>query len=91
MAVTSPVEPAACTPSEAPRMTIAVLMYHSGRAASLSQAAAPGKKFPTANPATRAMMKPASPVSPNDQDRPNDARLSGVAATQALCPRSQHR
>ena len=36
IAETSPVAPAAFTPSEAPRITMAVLMNHSGRAASLS-------------------------------------------------------
>ena len=44
MAVTRPEAPAAFTPSPAPRMTIAVLMNSSGRAAAESRAANPGKQ-----------------------------------------------
>ena len=80
IAETSPVAPAALTPSEAPRITIAVLMNHSGRAASLSRAARPGRKFPIESPASKATMKPASPVRPSDHEIPIAARLSGVCA-----------
>ena len=72
--------PAALMPSDAPRMTMAVLMNHSGRAASASQLAAPGKKLPITSPTARATMNPASPVSPSDWLMPKVSRLSGVAA-----------
>jgi len=52
------------TPSSAPRITMAILTYISGFSASLSLAAKPGMKLPMKMPARRAMMKPASPVSP---------------------------
>ena len=58
IADTSPVAPAAFTPSDAPRITMAVLMNHSGRAASLSAVAKPGKKFPIASPASKRHDKP---------------------------------
>ena len=78
MAVTSPDAPAALTPSPAPRITIAVLMNHSGRAACLSHAATPGRTLPTTSPASKATMYPASPVRPSDHAMPMAARLSGV-------------
>ena len=80
-AVASPRAPAACTPSAPPRITIAIFTYHSGRVASASQPATPGRKLPIASPAASATMKPASPVSESDHPMPNPARLSGVAAT----------
>ena len=45
---------AALTPSDAPRMTMAVLMNHSERAAGRSQAARCGNRFPTRRPETNA-------------------------------------
>src|SRR5713226_9659883 len=54
IAVARPVAPAACTPREAPRMTIAVLMYSSGRTASFNAAATAGNRLPTTRPTTSA-------------------------------------
>jgi len=54
IAVTSPDAPAALTPSPAPRITIAVLMNHSGRAAALRPAATLGTTLPTNSPASKA-------------------------------------
>ena len=79
-ALANPVAAAACTPREAPRITMAVLMYHSGRVASFRKAVTPGKKFPRIRPARRATMKPASPVRPRDQGILKAACLSGVTA-----------
>ncbi len=83
MAETRPLAAAAVIPSDAPRMTIAVLMYHSGRAATFSHPARPGRTLPIASPASKATMYPASPVNPNDHGRPIAARLSGVWAMEA--------
>ncbi len=62
---------------------MAVLMNHSGRAASIKRAASDGKKFPMTSPASKATIKPASPVRPSDQVIPMAARLSGVWAMYA--------
>jgi hypothetical protein len=53
-ALTSPEAPAAFTPKPAPRITIAGLMNHSGRAAALSRDATAGSTLPTKRPVSRA-------------------------------------
>ena len=70
-------------------ITIAVLMYHSGRVAAVSFAAERGRKLPTTSPAMSARMYPASPVRFSDHETPNLSSLSGVAAMFAWCPRNQ--
>jgi hypothetical protein len=50
-----PICSAALMPSVPPRMTMAVLMNSSGRAASRSQAAKPGRKLAIARPASSAI------------------------------------
>ena len=69
---------AAVTPRNPPRMTIAVLMYHSGRTASFSHPAKPGKKLPMTRPAASATMNPPSLVSLSDQLIPNLCMSAGV-------------
>ena len=64
-------------------MTIAVLMYHSGRIAVLIESANLGKPFPTTSPATKARRNPASDVKFNDQWTPKLFNVSGVAAMYA--------
>ena len=79
-AVASPNLSAAVTPRNPPRITIAVLMYHSGRMASWVTATNAGKRLPTSRPATRATRNPASAVRFSDHEIPNVATLSAVAA-----------
>ena len=57
-----------------------VLMYNSGRTASLIARAAAGRKLPTIKPASNAMMNPDSLVRLSDHAIFNAGRLSGVAA-----------
>ena len=80
MAEASPRDSAALAPRPAPRMTMAVLINSSGRVASVRIAASLGKKLPITNPASKATIKPASPVSLSDQVILNFFRTSGVAA-----------
>ena len=58
---------AVVTARNAPRITIAVLMYHSGRIPSRIQSTNLGKKLPRTRPTRRAMMNPLSWVSCRDQ------------------------
>jgi len=64
-------------------------MYISGRRASLSCSVRPSMKLPTKMPAKRAMMKPASLVSPRDQVRWNLVTTLGVATMGAQLPSTQ--
>ena len=67
-------------PRNPPRITMAVLIYSSGRIASFIFAASPGMKLPMTSPASRAMMKPDSLVRFSDQPILKPARWLGVAA-----------
>ncbi len=79
-AVASPSFSAAVTPRNPPRITMAVLMYHSGRIASRVASTSPGKRFPTRSPAISATRKPASAVRLSDHEIPKALSLSAVAA-----------
>ena len=83
---------AAIRPRKPPRITIAVLMYHSGRTASFIHAAKPGRKLPIARPTSRATMKPPSLVSLSDQPMPNFCMSAGVVTAKcAQLPAIQER
>jgi len=75
-----PKDSAALMPRPAPMMTIPVLMYSSGRAASFIRLASPGKKLPMIRPRIRARMKPNSPLMLIAQGMPNFTVCSLVAA-----------
>ena len=79
-AVARPKAPTAFTPIPAPRMTMAVFIYHSGRAASFKDSANLGMKLLMNKPTRRAMIRPDSPVSFKDQVRPNFLISPGVLA-----------
>ena len=91
-AVAKPSFSAAVTPRNPPRITIAVLMYHSGRTASFIQPASLGVKLPMTRPAISATMNPPSAVSLSDQPSPNFCMSAGeVTARLAKLPAIQLR
>ena len=82
----SPNSSAALTPSPAPRITIAVLMNSSGRAATDSPAQSAGNRLPTTSRPTRATRYPASPVRPSDQEIPMALPLVGRGRDVGVVP-----
>ena len=70
----SPMAPTVLMPIVMPRMTMPVLIYHSGFAATDKKAAAFGKKLPIISPTAKAMTKPSSPR-PKDQEMPNFSKV----------------
>jgi hypothetical protein len=66
-------------PRKPPRMTMAILMYNSGRIASRIHPARSGKKLPTISPTMRATTKPPSAVSRSPVSKAY-AGLGGVGA-----------
>ncbi len=78
--VASPSCSADFTPRPTPMITMAVLMNHSGRAASLSESANFGMKLPMKRPTSSARISPASPVNFSDQSSSNFFISAGVCA-----------